>query len=713
MVLKVDEKQERVSIASISQRRGITSAYAGDALASAAESIGGMVNAFAKRKSELLDVEYRAKASADHAKALTEFAREHRVDPEAFMNKANAYYDKAIEQAPTRYKGWTKGLLNNEISSKGDVIWTRWNQKSQTDALAKFEENYSMVLENISQNIGQQTPDTLDGYILNNTRLNIAEQSEQYAKLYNASDPSIQNALASSLGTPENFTKNMQLYVEAERLKSIVMFDAEGAMSVDIANLNSNADMLALGISNKDLLFNQFKQGLQNKLNQYVQDPSSIESESTRSVFINSTEEERAVIAKSIMESVNNASAKYENEYEKIANIQAVNVKNTEANIENKLDLMDNDIMDMTNKQFNMTFGSLPNAENLQAKHMANKRILNLIPNLDMGANVDTIASSLIEDPVVREVYENSQEIIQVVADQKFNRLFNPSISEITYKQGFVVEEILTKPATNINAKQIDLLATNAAGEFVYQNQLNDAAIFIARNNVLPEAISNAFKQQKYFDIKDPMAFKKGQRLGKLASAIKANGFLPDGMTDEDIITIDNWDHFNRITQEMDVSLLEDQQDKDALEYTKRIALSYTRPPSQSFESAVVNYADQVFDFDDSKDESKINLVEFLHDNDLQERYSNRGILKTIFTDPYDRTNAQQLMPEIKTQFIGILTNDLKNYYSEDSNINVNNYTDNTLPNVPAKFRTAEYITKTIEKALYMSRFAGLEMAMK
>ena len=108
MALKVGEKEVGTSIASLSQRRGVTPAYTGDALASAAENIGKTVNTFQARAAELLDLEYRTKADADATKRITELSRDenYRYDPDKFMAAANAYLEKAVEQAPSRYKAW-------------------------------------------------------------------------------------------------------------------------------------------------------------------------------------------------------------------------------------------------------------------------------------------------------------------------------------------------------------------------------------------------------------------------------------------------------------------------------------------------------------------------------------------------------------------------------------------------------------------------------
>ena len=214
MALKRGERDTVVTQSSLASRMGVVRAYDGDGFALASNALGKTLSSLAKIQADIEETDWKATFQLDGSKAINQFANDYKFDSGAFMSKADAYIEGAINEAPQRFKSYAKQYLgmqsirhyeqiaNQEWAKRLDTTWENF-ENNNSDFLSKFG--------NLLQNTSVSEHQKIYGEQI------IPELSEQklmYEKLYNNSPPSM------DLPTPDTWLKSQKIVLEQGRVLS-------------------------------------------------------------------------------------------------------------------------------------------------------------------------------------------------------------------------------------------------------------------------------------------------------------------------------------------------------------------------------------------------------------------------------------------------------------------------------------------------------------
>lgn len=720
MALKVGERTVGTSIASLAQRRGVTPAYEGDALTSALTNIGDTIDVFQKRAAELLDVEYRASANMKATNFLNDLEKTHRLDPTAFITAAESYLNTSIEQAPDRYKGWTKGLLSPMIAQRGDVIWTRWNNDQQQEKKKIFETSHIATMDDVRNSILNMDISQLDEFITGKdgnmgiALQKVGENYEQYSKLYNSLDPQFK----SNMLEPEEWLKQQKLYIEGARLESVVMSTLEGAAAADLNNYYNNP--LGLGFKESDLLFNRTFKELTNVLNTYIKNPTALSTDThLASILKNSTEEERITIAQNVLNSMKNAKAKSDAAYVNYSNFQKINQDKAidETNI--RIDNFDYKTLDQSSYDLSAQLKAFGLEDNtimgIVDAHSANKEIYNKV--LELGSNPDVTNLNNIAITTMNKLsgqgnttYETSDQIKTAMVDALVTQSLLPVIQHDTDipigppQLGYTKQGTITEVPEFVDLYSLDLFQTNEQGQLVYANELGKINEIISVHNHIPTVLKHAFGNAAYLDIKNPNDFASALELGKLAQSITNRNYYPDNLSQDEILQIDNWASFFKRYNALDFT---DKNTEKYLDAAEGFLQTITNPNANNFYSAVDNNIQNNYNFDlFNSDPNQIDVA---------------GILKEMMSKGPDVHDKQLLsvfdftrmgdieindfLNKIQVPFSIVLANDIKNSFPK-GDININNINNENFM-MPTEFTTDAHVIKTLKRAMKILSYEG------
>lgn len=730
MAIKVGEREVGTSIASLQQRRGVTPAYTGDALSSALTNIGDTIDVFQKRASELLDIEYRADANMKATTFLNDLEKKHRLDPSAFMKAAESYLETSINQAPDRYKGWTKGLLSPMIAQRGDVIWGRWNNIQQQEKKELFEQSHVATMEDIRNSILNMDISQIDEFILGSDGKTVAgppdakytgialqkigENYELYSKLYNSLDPQYR----SDMLMPEEWLKQQKLYVEGARMESVVMTALEGAAAADLNNYYNNP--LALGFKEEDLLFNKTYKEVVNALNTYIKNPNAMKSDiHGKSILTDSLESERGAIAEQILGVMKSAKAKSDAAYVNYSNFQKLNADKALDDVNVRIDNFNYDILSLDEytlseklKQLNVSDDEMMR---IVDAHTANKEIYNSVLELagdTSKTNLNNISMTKMNKFAGNgnTTYENSDQIKTAMVDAMVVQSLLPVIEHTTSvptgpaQLGYTKQQKITEVPEFTDLYSIDLFEVDENGTLKYSEELGKINQIISVHNHIPTVVKHAFGNAAYLDIKNPNDFNSALELGKLAESITNRNYYPDNLSEQEILQMDNWASFYRRYNALDFT---DKNTEKYLDAAEGYLQTVTNPNANNFYSAVTNSIETNYNF--SLFDSESNQIDVAG---ILKNYMNEGpeVHDEQLLSIYDYVKMGDIemndfLRVIKDPFAIVLSNDIKNKFAT-GDVNINNITNENFM-LPTEFTTEEYILKTLKKAMKIRNYDG------
>ena len=721
MALKVGEKEVGTSIASLSQRRGVTPAYTGDALATAAENIGSVVNTFQARAAELLDLEYRTKANVDATSYLTKLSRDenYRYNPDKFMAAANAYMDKSIEQAPKRYKAWTKGLISPLIATKGDALWTKWNNRNQAEKQKVFADGHMMVMNDLATEMQDMNFAQLDEYIVGPdgkggiALQRLAESYENYTKLYNSLDDN------SQMLRPEEWFRNQQIFIEEARMETIVSSFLKDALVADVDSYLN--DPYNLGFKKDDLQFEQASKYVQSILKQYSDNPEKLEGiPAFASLLKDTTLEERD----QIVENLTNKMKSYQNDsdkgFENYKVKQTINAEKYIADIHQRIDGFDSQmLLEQDNNSLVTDLQKLNVSEaditNIIHKKNSNKLIWEeskaYLTNPEMS-NLHNLSITLMNKIKGENwgTYENAEEVKQAMIDSMFNQAIRPFETvtvrtEIAPQLGYGETETSTLHTPYFDANTIDFFEFGEDGRLKYPDALNKINEIVSVTNRVPTAIIHAFGQKENLSIKSPTDFARVLELGKLANNIIDKDIPPSNLTGDEIIELKAWSDFYREYQTIDIPD-DDKEFKNIRDDLEGVLVASLNPTSQNFYAATNSWIDANLSFDaTTTGEGQLNVAElfvaYVRENiDTKPVNSLIPFMGEFFRQEISDKDLNSIANLVEIPFKALIAEDLFLHYNKNKVDPENVRPDNIL--VPTSFLDENYLLRIFNQAMQM-----------
>ena len=720
MALKVGEKEVGTSIASLSQRRGVTPAYTGDALATAAENIGSVVNTFQARAAELLDLEYRTKANVDATNYLTNLSRDenYRYDPDKFMAAATAYMEKSIEQAPSRYKSWTKGLISPMIATKGDALWTKWNNRNQAEKQKIFQDGHTVIMNDIATEMQDMNFAQLDEFIVGTegqggiALQKLGESYELYTKLYNSLDDN------TNMLRPKEWFRNQQIFIEEARMESVVTSFLKDAMAGDATSYLN--DPYNLGFKKDDLQFEQAAKYVKTILTQYSANPEKLEGiPAFASLLKDTTIEERAQIVENLQSKIASYQSDSDKEFNNYKVKQQINAEKYIAQIEQRIDGFDSQmLLDQDNNTLVTDLQKL-NVSNDDIRTIIHKKNANTLiwqesqsylasPEMSNLHNLSTVIMNKLKNDY-NNTYETAEDVKQALVDSMFNQQVRPHETvtvrtEIAPQLGYSETEtsIMHTPYFDVNT--IDLFEFGEDGRLKYPDALNKIAEIVSITNRVPSAVIDAFGQRENLNIKSPLDFQRVIELGRLANELINKDVPASNLTGEDLIELKAWSNF--YTQYNQISIPDDKEFANIRDDIEGVLMANLNPSSQSFYAATNSWIDANLSFDaTTTGEGQMNVAElfvaYVKDNINTTRPNTLiPFLGEFLVKEISDKDLNSIANLVEIPFKALLAEDIKAHYINNE-IDMNNAKPNTIL-VPTSFLDENYLLKTFKQAMQM-----------
>ena len=720
MALKVGEKEVGTSIASLSQRRGVTPAYTGDALATAAENIGSAVNTFQARAAELLDLEYRTKANVDATNYLTNLSRDenYRYDPDKFMAAATAYMEKSIEQAPSRYKSWTKGLISPMIATKGDALWTKWNNRNQEEKQKIFYDGHTVILNDIATQMQDMNFAQLDEFIVGPegkggiALQKLGESYELYTKLYNSLDDN------STMLRPEEWFRNQQIFIEEARMESVVTSFLKDAIATDATSYLN--DPYNLGFKKDDLQFEQAAKYVKTILTQYSANPEKLEGiPAFASLLKDTTIEERAQIVENLQSKIASYQSDSDKEFNNYKVKQQINAEKYIAQIEQRIDGFDSQmLLDQDNNTLVTDLQKLNVSEEDIRKIIHKKKANTLIweesqsyltsPEMSNLHNLSTVIMKKLKSEY-NYTYETAEDVKQALVDSMFNQQVRPHETvtvraEIAPQLGYneTQTSIMDKPYFDVNT--IDLFEFGEDGRLKYPDALNTIAEIVSITNRVPSVVIDAFGQRENLNIKSELDFQRVLELGRLANELIDKDIPASNLTGEDLIELKAWSNFYK--QYNQISIPDDKEFAKIRDDIEGVLMANLNPSSQSFYAATNSWIDANLSFDaTTTGEGQINVAElfvaYVKDNINTTRPNTLiPFLGEFLVKEISDKDLNSIANLVEIPFKALLAEDMKEHYINNK-IDTNNVRPDSIL-VPTSFLDENYLLKTFKQAMQM-----------
>ena len=454
MALTTGKRQVTTTASSVANRMGVVPAYAGDPVSTIAKVATEKLDFFAKRQASLEEAKYKADLEIKTSKFINLKAREHFNDPKTFTATTDSYIESLVNEAPTRYKSWTKSMISGKAIRKGETIFANRIKQDHDDAIKLQEERVRthneetledlFDLATVSQGDPELKKDStftnnIDDYHKNVWLPKVSEMYKSHLEVYNAAYPEDRNNML----TPQEFLRTMQVSFEQLRVNTKVKNIIDSTM-LEITEMGGNYQIGNDKIKELNLRITKM-------LNEeYMKNPQ-IDVLDGKATLVNTTKEERKQIisnAESFMKGhlnvYNNQLVKYESE-KKLAIADQLNndlynfVNNpddfgiiTELQLERKmidLELDDNQKLNYRNSYFGgqMIKGSID--ENLQ----------NFVGDTS-GMKMDTFSGRLFTSLDQKGYLEalginNQEDLKKIIIQQHIKRIF-PSLRTIETEDG-------------------------------------------------------------------------------------------------------------------------------------------------------------------------------------------------------------------------------------------------------------------------------------
>lgn len=454
MALTTGKRQVTTTASSVANRMGVVPAYAGDPVSSIAKVATEKLDFFAKRQATLEEAKYKADLEIKTSKFINSKAREHFNDPKTFTTSTDSYIESLVNEAPTRYKSWTKSMISGKAIRKGETIFANRIKQDHDDAIKLGEErartHNEETLEDLFDlaTVSQGDPElkkdstfknNIDDYHKNVWLPKVSEMYKSHLEVYNAAYPEDRNAML----TPQEFLRTMQISFEQLRLNTKVKNIIDTTM-LEITEMGGDYQ-----IGNDKIRELNLKIG--KMLNEEYMKSPQIDMLDGKATLVNTTKGERGEIisnAESFMKGhlnvYNNQLVKYESE-KKLAIADQLNndlynfVNNpddfgiiTEKQLERKmidLELDDNEKLNYRNSYFagQIIKGSI--TENLQR-----------FVGDSSGIKMDTFSGrlfTLLDSKGYLEALgvNNQEDLKKIIIQQHMKKMF-PSLKEFETDQG-------------------------------------------------------------------------------------------------------------------------------------------------------------------------------------------------------------------------------------------------------------------------------------
>lgn len=720
MALKVGEKEVGTSIASLSQRRGVTPAYTGDALASAAENIGKVVNTFQARAAELLDLEYRTKANVDATRYLTELSRDenYRYDPDKFMAAADAYMKKSIEQAPVRYKAWTKGLISPMIATKGDALWTKWNNRNQAEKQKIFQDGHMFVMNDIATQMQDMNFAQLDEFIVGPdgqggiALQKLGESYELYTKLYNSLDDN------SQMLRPEEWFRNQQIFIEEARMESIVTSFLKDALVGD-ANSYLN-DPMNLGFKKEDLQFENAAKYVQSILKKYENNPDKIEEiPAFASLLKDTTIAERAQIVANLTDKIKSYQNDSDKEFENYKVKQKINAESYVANINQRIDGFDSQMLLEQDNNSLVTDLQQLNVSDADIETIIHKKNANTLiwkeskaylANPEMST-LHNLSITLMNKIKAEEwgTYTTAEDVKQAMIDSMFNQAIRPHETvtvrtEIAPQLGYSETETSMMHTPYFDVNTIDLFELDETGKLKYPEALNKVAEIVSVTNRVPSAVIDAFGQRENLTIKSPLDFQRVIELGRLANTLIDRDVPPSNLTGDEIIELKAWSDFYREYNTIDIP--DDEAFKNIRDDLEGVLVASLSPTSQNFYASTNSWVDANLSFDaTTTGEGQLNVAElfvaYVRENiDTKPVNSLIPFLGEFLKKDISDKDLNSIANLVEIPFKTLIAEDIYLHYVKNKS-DTNNVRPDTIL-VPTSFLDENYLLRVFNQAMQM-----------
>lgn len=454
MALTTGKRQVTTTASSVANRMGVVPAYAGDPVSTIAKVATEKLDFFAKRQASLEEAKYKADLEIKTSKFINAKAREHFNDPKTFTTSTDSYIESLVNEAPTRYKSWTKSMISGKAIRKGETIFANRIKQDHNDAMKLQEERVRthneetledlFDLATVSQGDPELKKDStftnnIDDYHKNVWLPKVSEMYKSHLEVYNAAYPEDRNNML----TPQEFLRTMQISFEQLRVNTKVKNIIDTTM-LEITEMGGDYQ-----IGNDKIKELNLKIG--KMLNEEYMKSPQIDMFDGKATLVNTTKDERGQIisnAESFMKGhlnvYSNQLVKYESE-KKLAIADQLNndlynfVNNpddfgiiTEKQLERKmidLELNDNEKLNYRNSYFagQMIKGSID--ENLQ----------NFVGDTS-GMKMDTFSGRLFVS-LERKGYlealgvNNQEDLKKIIIQQHMKRIF-PSLRTIETDNG-------------------------------------------------------------------------------------------------------------------------------------------------------------------------------------------------------------------------------------------------------------------------------------
>jgi len=236
MALTSGEKQKKATVSSIQSRMGVVDTYSGEnPIGLAAKNATAVLDVFAEREAKKEEIKYKTDFKIAARKFVLDTSREFWQDPDGFTRAIDTYTNTTVEEAPNRFKDYTKEFISNIALPEGDKIWNEAKNQSDLDILQSFSDDYFDFVAHRKNAIMGLSPDGMQDYFTQDLLVELADKASEYFDLYENADANKQAILAAdeNFGTPDQFAHKLMIQFEGFRLESELMYELAIAKEAD------------------------------------------------------------------------------------------------------------------------------------------------------------------------------------------------------------------------------------------------------------------------------------------------------------------------------------------------------------------------------------------------------------------------------------------------------------------------------------------------
>jgi len=240
MALTSGDRKNKATVSSIQSRMGVVDTYSGESpIGLAAQNVSSVLDVFAEREAKREEIKYKTDFKLAARKFVMDTSREFWEDPEGFTKTIDAYINTTVEEAPNRFKDYTKEFISNLALPEGDRIWNEAKNQRDLDTLQSFETDYFDFIAHRKNTILGLSPDKMQEYFTQDLIVEMSDKYSDYMEIWEMSDATEQAVLADTFGTPDTFRHRLMIEFEGFRLESELLYDLTIAEQADTYFFNN------------------------------------------------------------------------------------------------------------------------------------------------------------------------------------------------------------------------------------------------------------------------------------------------------------------------------------------------------------------------------------------------------------------------------------------------------------------------------------------